>query len=126
MTIAATGVTVHEALAAADALAEEGIRARVLDLYTVKPIDTDALTAAAAETSAIVSVEDHWPEGGLGDAVLAALAPAEDRPRFAKLAVGKMPGSGEPRELMQAAGIDSDAIAATARRLVGATAQTGG
>jgi transketolase len=68
VTLVAAGVTVHEALRAADALAEDGVSARVIDLYSIKPVDTDALATAAAETGAIVTAEDHWPEGGLGDA----------------------------------------------------------
>ena len=71
----------HEALAAADALAEEGISARVLDCYSVKPIDAEGLREAAAATGAVVTVEDHWPEGGLGEAVLSALAGLDEHPR---------------------------------------------
>ena len=66
---------------AAEALAGDGIRARVLDCYSIKPIDAEAVRAAARDCGAIVTVEDHWPEGGLGDAVLEALADADDRPR---------------------------------------------
>jgi transketolase len=94
----------------------------VIDLYSVKPVDVDTLAAAAADTGAIVTVEDHWAEGGLGDAVLAALA-AGGRPcRVRKLAVRSMPGSGSPQELIGEAGIDADAIAAAARELVSAPA----
>ncbi|MGO4425924.1 transketolase family protein, partial [Streptomyces sp. MCAF7] len=70
VTIVAAGVTLHEAIAAADRLAQEGIHARVIDLYTVKPADAQTLRAAADLTGALVTVEDHHPEGGLGDAVL--------------------------------------------------------
>jgi transketolase len=115
VTIVAAGITVHEALGAADALAEEGISARVIDCYSVKPIDAPALRAAGTP---IVTVEDHWAEGGLGEAVLAALAEVEDRPRVVKLAVTEMPHSGKPAELLAAAGIDADHIAEAARRLV--------
>jgi transketolase len=114
------GITVHESLAAADALAAEGVAARVIDCYSVKPIDGDALRAAAhACEGGVVVVEDHWPEGGLGDAVLATFAAAQERPRVIKLAVQGMPGSGKPAELLAAAGIDAEHIAAAARRLIG-------
>jgi transketolase len=123
VTIAACGITVHEALAAADALAQEGISARVLDLYSVKPLDVEALVAAAvASGGRIVTVEDHWPEGGLGDAVAAALAAADVPARLVKLAVPSMPGSGTPAELLAWAGIDAAGIASAARTLVGAGA----
>jgi len=122
LTIVATGITVGEAEDAADTLAGEGITVRVIDAYSIKPIDVETLRAAAAETAAIVTVEDHWPEGGLGDAVLEALADAEDRPRVVKLAVREMPVSGSPEELMKAAGIDAEAIVGAARRLAGAAA----
>ncbi len=113
------GITVHEALAAADALAEEGITARVVDLYSLKPVDTEALVAAAEATGGrIVTVEDHWPEGGLGDAVLSALADAGELARVVKLAVHDMPRSGKPDELLAAAGIDAASIVSAARRLV--------
>ncbi len=68
------GVTLHEALRAAEELARDGVDARVIDLYSLKPVDTQTLARAAAETGAIVTAEDHWPEGGLGEAVLSALA----------------------------------------------------
>jgi transketolase len=119
--IVAAGITVHEALKAADALAEEGVRARVIDLYSIKPLDEDTLRDAAEATGGrIVTVEDHWPEGGLGEAVLAAFADAEERPRVKVLAVSGMPHSGKPAELLAAAGIDADHIAQAARELVGA------
>jgi transketolase len=120
VTVVGTGVTVHEALKAADTLADEGIHLRVIDAYSIKPIDAETLHAAAEATRGVVTVEDHWPEGGLGDAVLAALANAEERPRVVKLAVGEMPHSGKPAELMAAYGIDADGIARAARELVGA------
>ncbi|MDQ3778570.1 MAG: transketolase [Actinomycetota bacterium] len=115
VTIVAAGITVFEALAAADRLAEEGLAAAVVDCYSVKPIDEDTLRSIRTP---IVTVEDHWPEGGLGDAVLAALADLEERPRVVKLAVRDMPHSGKPAELLAAAGIDADAIVAAARALV--------
>ncbi|MBQ0985628.1 transketolase [Streptomyces sp. F63] len=118
VTLAAAGVTVHEALAAADRLAEEGIAARVLDLYSVKPIDAETLHEAARDTGRIVTVEDHRAEGGLGDAVLEAFADGRPVPRVARLAVRTMPDSAGAEEQLAAAGIDREAITAAARRLV--------
>jgi len=120
--VVAAGITLHEALKAADRLAEDGISARVIDLYSIKPVDAETLQAAADETQGILTVEDHWYEGGLGEAVLSALAATDERPRVVRLAVSEMPGSGKPAELMAAAGIDADAIVEAARRLVGARA----
>ena len=115
------GITVHEALKAADLLDADGISARVIDLYSVKPLDVDTLRAAAEATDGrLVTVEDHWPEGGIGEAVLSAFADADERPRVTVLAVREMPTSGKPAELLAAAGIDADAIADAARKLVGA------
>ena len=121
VTIVGAGITLHEALKAADALAEEGVSARVIDLYSVKPIDAETLRSAAEATRAIVTVEDHWPEGGLGEAVLSVFAEDDEKPRIVLLAVRDMPGSGKPEELIAAAGIDADHIAAAARKLVSAT-----
>jgi transketolase len=117
--IVAAGITVHEALKAAEALAEEGVEARVIDLYSIKPIDEETLRSLSTP---IVTVEDHLPEGGLGEAVLSALGDTEERPRVVQLAVREMPRSGKPAELLAAAEIDADAIAAAARQLVGARA----
>ena len=108
---------------AADTLGAEGIAARVVDLYSIKPIDTDTLLAAARDTGAIVTVEDHFPEGGLGDAVLEAFAGlGSDHPRVVRLAVRHMPGSATPDEQLAAAGINAAAIARAARQLVAAPA----
>jgi transketolase len=120
VTVVGMGITVHEALKAADTLAEENVAVRVIDAYSVKPIDADTLQAAAEATGRIVTVEDHWPEGGLGDAVLSALADTDEHVRVVKLAVEEMPRSGKPAELMAAYGIDADAIARAVRHLVGA------
>ena len=117
--IVGAGITVHEALKAADALAQEGIEARVIDLYSIKPLDAEALRSL---TSPIVTVEDHWAEGGLGEAVLTALADADERPPVVRLAVHEMPHSGKPAELLAEAGIDADGIAAAARSLARAHA----
>ncbi|HEU4942997.1 MAG TPA: transketolase, partial [Gaiellaceae bacterium] len=115
VTIVAAGITLHEALAAADRLAEEDIAARVIDLYSVKPVDAETLRSIRTP---IVTAEDHWAEGGLGEAVLAALAGVEDRPPVQILAVRDLPHSGKPAELLAAAGIDASAIAEAARALV--------
>jgi transketolase len=123
VTIVGAGVTVHEALKAADALTDDGINARVIDAYSIKPIDAETLHAAAEATGRIITAEDHWPEGGLGDAVLAALAENDERPLVVKLAVREMPRSGKPAELLAAYGIDADGIARAARELVGASAE---
>lgn len=121
VTLVGAGITLHEALKAADALADDGIRARVIDLYSVKPIDAETLRRAAADTGAMVTVEDHWPEGGIGDAVLAALAETQPHPVVVKLAVREMPGSATPAQQLAAAGIDARHIADAARELVGRT-----
>jgi len=118
VTLVAAGITLHEALAAALLLAEEGIAARVIDCYSIKPIDAATLRAAGVETGAIITVEDHWPEGGLGDAVLEVFAADADRPPIVKLAVRHLPGSATPSEQLALAGIDAAHIAAAARDLV--------
>ena len=111
-TIVGAGVTVFEALAAADELDAGGVRVRVIDAYSVKPIDAETLIQAMEETGLLVVVEDHWIEGGLGDAALAGLAHAPELSgRVVKLAVGAMPGSGTPEELRDWADISARAIA---------------
>ncbi|CAN5322238.1 transketolase [soil metagenome] len=118
VTIVGAGITVHEALKAADTLEGEGLSVRVIDLYSIKPIDTETLQAAAEATGRMVTVEDHFPEGGVGAAVLAALAEVDEHPRVVKLAVREMPRSGKPEELLHAYGIDAKSIATAARQLV--------
>ena len=119
VTLIGAGVTLHECLAAADQLRGDGITARVIDLYSVKPIDTGTLVAAAAATGGrIVVAEDHHPEGGLGEAVVEALTGAgRAELSIAHLAVRDMPGSGTGPQLLDAAGIDATHIAAAARDL---------
>jgi transketolase len=118
VTVVATGITVHEAIKAADELQESGIAVRVIDAYSIKPIDAEALrTAAQATEGNVVAVEDHWPEGGLGEAVLSALSGEAYPLHFEHLAVGDMPGSGKSEELMDAAGISAKHIADTVRKL---------
>jgi len=121
VTLIGAGITVHEALKAADALAEEGISARVVDAYSIKPLDAATVRTAAQETGRLVTIEDHWPEGGLGDAVLEAVADLDEPPRVRKVAVRHMPRSGTPEECLADAGIDAEHIATAVRQLVTAT-----
>jgi transketolase len=122
ITLVGARVTLHEALRPPEELAGDGGAARGFDRYSGKPLDAQTLARAAAETGAIVTVEDHWPEGGLGEAVLSALAEAGQSCPVRKLGVEIMPGSGTPEELLREAGIDAGAIATAARELVGARA----
>jgi transketolase len=120
VTLIGAGVTLHECLRAADQLALDGIHARVIDLYSIKPIDTDTLVAAAGATGGrVVVAEDHHPEGGLGSAVAAALLEAGvQQLRLAHLSVSELPASGTPAELLAAAGIDAPHIASAAAALI--------
>jgi len=120
VTLIGAGVTLHACLEAADQLKSDGIIARVIDLYSVKPVDIDSLTDAAAITNGrLVIAEDHHPEGGLGCAVVDALTGAGRVDLTVRhLAVSELPGSGTSKELLAAAGIDADHIAAAARSLV--------
>jgi len=119
VTLVGAGITVHEALAAARSLEADGIAARVVDCYTIKPIDAETLRVAASQTGLLVTVEDHWIEGGLGDAVLAALADGGALSGTVdKVAVTQMPGSGTPEELRDWAGISASAIADRVRSLL--------
>jgi transketolase len=127
LAIVGAGITLHESLKAAEELEAEGISARVIDLYSVKPVDGDTLRAAAEATGGrVLTVEDHWPEGGIGDAVLEALSDGEAPARVVRLAVREMPGSGKPAELLAAAGIDADHIVEAARALVGSPVTASG
>jgi transketolase len=118
--VVAAGVTLHEALKAHEQLQKDGIAVRIIDAYSVKPIDRPTLHQAARDTGGkLVVAEDHWPEGGLGDAVLEAFAGGDaPLPRVVKLGVSKMPGSGTPAELLNEAGIDAEHIARAVRALV--------
>ncbi len=120
VTLVGAGVTLHECVKAAEVLAGEGVQARVVDCYSVKPIDAATLSHAAVATSGrIVVAEDHHPEGGLGSAVTECLlAQGRTSLHLAHLAVRGMPGSGTGEELIAWAGIDADHIAAAARGLV--------
>jgi transketolase len=104
-TLVSAGVTLHEALEAARRLGEEGIGVRVIDLYSVKPLDEATLQRAARETGWIISVEDHYPEGGIGEAVAAALGPGACR--LDRVAVTALPRSGKPEELLDLFGLSA-------------------
>jgi len=119
-TVIGAGITLHEALKAADELKGQGTAIRVIDLYCVKPIDGKALAEQLAATGGrLVTVEDHWPEGGVGEAVLHALATAGAAPAKSRLiAVTEMPHSGKPEELVDAFGISAKHIAAAVREIV--------
>ncbi len=114
-TVVAAGITVHEALAAHQEMQDDGVSIRVVDAYSVKPLDEDTLRESARETGVVIVVEDHRPEGGLGEAVAAALTGLPVR--FASLAVRKKPRSGTPQELLAYEEIDRDAIVAAVDRL---------
>jgi transketolase len=111
-------VTLHNCLEAADRLAQEGTSARVVDLYSIKPVDTDTLLAAATATGdRIVVVEDHYPSGGIGSAVLQACQTVQHPVRLVHLAVRDLPSSGTPQEFMEAAGISAHHIVEAGRLL---------
>ena len=123
VTIVGAGITLVEAMSAAERLAGEGIQARVIDLYSVKPIDAATLVRAAEETGAIVTVEDHWPQGGIGEAVLAALAEHGASCPVRILAVDGMPSSATPEQLLRAAEIDAEAIIGAVKEIVQTAAE---
>ena len=116
LTIATAGVTVFEALKAAETVAGEGIQVRVIDVYSVKPVDAATLTTAGRETRLVLTVEDHYSAGGIGDAVCEVLAPLGMR--VERVAVPAVPRSGTPEELMDINGLSARALAETIRRLV--------
>ncbi|MEV6550550.1 transketolase [Streptomyces sp. NPDC051597] len=117
VTLVAAGATVHEALEAADALEAGGIPVRVIDLYSVKPVDEQVLQEAAALTGCLVTIEDHHSQGGIGDAVAECFADGRPMPRLVRLAVENMPGSATPEEQLAEAGIDAASVTATVRVL---------
>ncbi|MBW3536626.1 MAG: transketolase [Actinobacteria bacterium] len=119
VSVFAAGITVPEALEAGESLKSEGIGLKVVDLYSVKPVDATTVRDCVSQTGGLaITVEDHWAEGGLGDAVLDALSDSGIPHRVAKLAVRDLPGSGTPAELLAQAGINGAAIADAARRIV--------
>jgi len=116
VTLIGAGITLRECLAAADDLAAKGVAARVIDLYSVKPVDADAILAAAGETEALITVEDHWAEGGIGETVAGVLAEAAASTPLVRLAVTGRPSSGPPGALLAAAGIDAASVVAAVER----------
>lgn len=114
--VVAVGITLAEALAAADMLAKEGVNIRVLDAYSVKPLDVLGIFDAAENVAAVVVVEDHYPEGGLGEAVAAAFAGTVKK--VVRLSVEKMPKSGKPQELLDFEGISRNGIVKTVKALL--------
>ena len=119
VTVVGAGITVHEALKAYEELEKEGIKVRVVDAYSVKPIDTETLVRAANETGGLIVVEDHFPEGGLAEAVRSAVD--RDSTQVHSMAVTKMPRSGKPEELLAYEEIDAAAIVKKVRELIGYT-----
>lgn len=126
VTVIAAGITLHEALKAADTLQGQGINIRVIDLYSIKPIDVQTLRDAATATNGLViTVEDHYLAGGLGDAVLDAFSGAVDRmpmqqvPHVYKMGVHTMPGSATPQQQLEDAGISADHIVQAVKKLLG-------
>jgi transketolase len=116
VTVIGAGVTLFEALAAYDELQQEGITIRVIDLYSVKPVDAATLLTAARVTQGLITVEDHYPEGGIGEAVMAALAPHPVR--IYSLAVTRKPKSGKPAELLDYEEISRGAIVKLVKNLL--------
>jgi len=116
VTVIGAGITLHEALEAYELLAEQGIKIRVIDLYSIKPIDTETLLKASNETNALIVVEDHYSEGGICEAVRSALA--NESGKVYSLAVIKMPRSGQPNELLAYEEIDAEAIVKKVKEVV--------
>jgi transketolase len=116
VTVVAAGVTLHEALGAYEELKKEGIFIRVIDLYCIKPIDRKTLHEAAEATKKIITVEDHFEEGGIGEAVNGALS--ECAIPIYSLAVRKMPKSGKPKELLDYEEISKDTIIRKVREIL--------
>jgi transketolase len=113
VTVVASGATVFAALAAHDLLADQGVAVRVVDAYSVKPVDAATVLAAAARTPLVVTVEDHYPEGGLGSAVAEVLAEAGSPARLVRLAVSDVPGSGPSSAIAGVVGIDAAGVVRT-------------
>jgi transketolase len=117
VTVVAAGVTLYEALKAADSLKSQNIGITVIDAYSIKPLGKDVIKAAAQKTkNLVVTVEDHYAEGGLGDAVAGELS--ADSVKVHKLAVRELPHSGKAEELMAKYGIDANAIIAKVKALI--------
>lgn len=117
LTIVTAGYTLHEALAAAKTLKEDGVAVRVIDLYSIKPLDVEVLEKAADETGRLLVIEDHYPQGGIGEAVIATLK--GKHLQLEHLAVTKQPGSGAPEEVLKDQGLDSESIYVRVKSLLG-------
>ncbi|MDE2125465.1 MAG: transketolase [Armatimonadetes bacterium] len=119
--VIAAGITLYEALAAYETLHQSGLNIRVIDLYSLKPLDAETLFEAARDCAGrLIVVEDHWPEGGIADAVCEAFdGRTEPRPVVTRMAVRSMPGSGKPAELLDAAGISARHIVEMVRHVTG-------
>ncbi len=116
VTVIGAGVTLFEALSAYEKLKMEGINIRVIDLYSIKPLDISTLEKAASETKALIIVEDHYPAGGIGETVSAALVNTDAK--IYSLAVRKIPRSGKPQELLEFEEISSDAIISRVKGII--------
>jgi transketolase len=121
LTIAATGITVFEALKAADELEEQGIPVRVVDCYSINPIDKDTLAACLEETRlpVLITIEDHFIHGGMGDFAIAALATLDKPHEVIKMGVGKISRSGKMDELLDDAGIGAAQLVIKVKELTG-------
>ncbi len=115
-TVVAAGITLHQALKAYQILKKENIFIRVIDLYSVKPLDVETLKKAAKETKTIITVEDHFAQGGIGEAVAAALS--QEKTPIVCLAVRKIPKSGSPQQLLDYEEISTDAIVKKVKELL--------
>lgn len=118
VTVLAAGVTVHQALEAYEKLKTEGLMIRVIDLYSVKPLDSVTLARAAKETVGLIVAEDHYPAGGLGEAVYTSLVSRGCSTSVDHLAVYKVPGSGTPEENLARAGLDCKAIIKAVKKMI--------
>lgn len=116
VTLVSAGITLYEALKAYEQLKAKGIIVRVIDLYSIKPLDLIALKKAASQTKAIITIEDHYPEGGLGEAVSAALS--GNKTPVISLSVRKLPMSGTMADLLTYEKIDAAAIAETVKKCI--------
>lgn len=116
LTVVASGITVHQALGAYEQLAQEGIKIRILDLYSIQPIDVETLKKLAFQTKAFLVVEDHYEQGGIAEAVRSALG--KDSGKVHSLAVRKMPRSGSPADLLQYEEIDANAITRKVKEII--------
>jgi len=125
LTVAATGVTVFEALKAADELKKEGVNIRVVDCYSISPVDKDTLTKCLKETKKriVITVEDHYEHGGMGDFTASALA--DTNGRVIKMAVTKISQSGTKDELLDDAGISANHIVNMVKQTVGEAVEVG-